>query len=113
MVPLALGPGIVGATAADSSDGAPDRGLHRLEGKFAVGVGEVNPLWQLIGVVTTVAVVGIPALVMCLVFERSGGLRISEEAELGRARPHQWGGSNYADDDVAACRDRQRLPRSR
>jgi ammonia channel protein AmtB len=103
VVPLALGPGIVGAIATGFiAWGTPTGGYIGLKGEFAVGVAEINPLWQLLGVVATVAVVGIPALVMCLVFERFGGLRISEEAEIGGLDVHQWGGSNYGDDDVAS-----------
>jgi ammonia channel protein AmtB len=101
VVPLALGPGIVGAIATGFIEwGTPTGGYIGLEGKYAVGVAEINPLWQLIGVVVTLAVVGIPALAMCLLFERFGGLRVSEAAELGGLDLHQWGVSNYADDDV-------------
>lgn len=103
VVPLALGPGIVGAIATGFiAWGTPTGGFIGMEGKYAVGVAEINPLWQLIGVLATVAVVGVPALVMCLLFERFGGLRVSEEAELGGLDVHQWGVSNFADDDVAS-----------
>lgn len=103
VVPLALGPGIVGAIATGFIEwGTPTGGYIGLEGRYAVGVAEINPLWQLVGVVTTVAVIGIPALLMCLFFEHFGGLRISEDAELGGLDLHQWGVSNYDDDVVAS-----------
>jgi ammonia channel protein AmtB len=103
VVPLALGPGIVGAIATGFIEwGTPTGGYIGLTGKYAVGVAEINPLWQLIGVAATVAVVGVPALVMCLIFERFGGLRISEAVEIGGIDVHQWGGVNYGDDDVAS-----------
>jgi ammonium transporter, Amt family len=105
VVPLALGPGIVGAIAVGFiAWGTRTGGYIGLEGKYAVGVAAINPLWQLIGVVATVAVVGIPALVMCLIFERFGGLRISEEFELGGLDTFRWGASNYADDDAESKR---------
>lgn len=111
VVPLALGPGIVGAIATGFIEwGTPTGGYIGLEGKYAVGVAEINPLWQLVGVLATVTVVGIPALVMCLVFERFGGLRISEETEVDGLDAHQWGGSNYADDDVASHVSTSRNP---
>lgn len=47
---------------------------------------------------------------MCLVFERFGGLRISEETEIDGLDAHQWGGSNYADDDVASHVSTSRNP---
>lgn len=100
VVPLALGPGIVGAVACGFIKWGTDTGGYLgLEGKYAVGVGSINPGWQLLGVVVTMAVVGIPALALCLVFERFGGLRVSEAAELVGLDEHQWGAGNF-DDDV-------------
>ena len=84
VVPLALGPGIVGALLVGFLEwGTRTGGYIGLEGRYAVGVAEITPWWQLAGVVATVAVVGVPALLMCLFFERFGGLRVDES---GRAR---------------------------
>jgi ammonia channel protein AmtB len=101
VVPLALGPGIVGALLTGFLEwGTRTGGYIGLEGKYAVGVAEITPWWQLAGVVTTVVVAGVPALLMCLLFERFGGLRAPEEAELTGMDVHQWGVSNF-DDDLA------------
>lgn len=99
VVPLALGPGIVGALLTGFLEwGTRTGGYIGLEGKYAVGVAEITPWWQLAGVVTTVLVVGVPALIMCLIFERFGGLRVSEEVELVGLDVDQWGMTNYGDD---------------
>ncbi|GAB3351802.1 ammonium transporter family protein [Modestobacter lapidis] len=99
VVPLALGPGILGALLCGFLEwGTPTGGYIGLEGDYAVGVAEITPWWQLAGVVATVLVVGVPALLMCLVFERFGGLRVSAEAELVGMDVTQWGVSNFGDD---------------
>jgi ammonium transporter, Amt family len=99
VVPLALGPGIVGALLTGFLEwGTRTGGYIGLEGKYAVGVAEITPWWQLAGVVTTVLVVGVPALIMCLIFEKLGGLRVSEETELVGLDVDQWGMTNFGDD---------------
>ena len=99
VVPLALGPGIVGAVLTGFVKwGTPTGGYIGLTGKYAVGVGHVTPWWQLAGVVVTMLVAGVPALIMCLIFEKFGGLRVSEEAELVGLDVTQWGVSNFDDD---------------
>jgi Amt family ammonium transporter len=99
VVPLALGPGIVGALLTGFLEwGTRTGGYIGLEGKYAVGVGEITPWWQLAGIVTTMLIAGVPALVMCLVFEKFGGLRVPEEAELVGMDITQWGVSNFDDD---------------
>lgn len=41
---------------------------------------------------------GVPALILCIILEKTTGLRVSPEAErLGLDVVH-WGTSNYADD---------------
>jgi ammonia channel protein AmtB len=99
VIPLALGPGIVGALLTGFLEwGTRTGGYLGLEGRYAVGVAEITPWWQLAGVVTTVLVAGVPALVLCLLFERFGGLRAPEDAELIGMDVHQWGGTNFDDD---------------
>ena len=99
VVPLALGPGIVGALLTGFLEwGTRTGGYIGLEGKYAVGVGEITPWWQLAGVVATMLVSGVPALLLCLVFEKLGGLRQPEEAELVGLDAHEWGVSNFDDD---------------
>jgi hypothetical protein len=43
-------------------------------------------------------VAGVPALLMCLVFEKFGGLRQPEHAELVGLDAHEWGVTNFDDD---------------
>jgi ammonia channel protein AmtB len=43
-------------------------------------------------------VAGVPALIMCLVFEKFGGLRVPEQAEVDGLDVTTWGVSNFADD---------------
>jgi ammonia channel protein AmtB len=99
VVPLALGPGIVGALLTGFLEwGTRTGGYIGLGGKYAVGVAEITPWWQLAGVVATMLVAGVPALVLCLVFEKFGGLRQPEQAELVGLDAHEWGVSNFDDD---------------
>ena len=99
VVPLALGPGIVGALLTGFLEwGTATGGYLGLEGEYAPGVAEITPWWQLAGVVTTMLVAGVPALVMCLLFEKFGGLRVSEDTELVGVDVAQWGVTNFGDD---------------
>jgi Amt family ammonium transporter len=99
VVPLALGPGIVGALLTGFLEwGTRTGGYIGLEGKYAPGVAHITPWWQLAGVVATMLVAGVPALVMCLIFEKLGGLRVTEEVEIVGLDFDQWGMSNFGDD---------------
>ncbi|MCU1603826.1 MAG: ammonium transporter [Modestobacter sp.] len=99
VVPLALGPGIVGALLTGFLEwGTRTGGYIGLEGKYAVGVAEITPWWQLAGVVATVLVAGVPALLMCLIFEKFGGLRVTEDVEIVGVDLDQWGMTNFGDD---------------
>jgi ammonium transporter, Amt family len=99
VVPLALGPGVVGALLTGFLYwGTRTGGYLGLTGKYAVGVAEITPWWQLAGVVTTMLLSGVTALVLCLIFERLGGLRVPEEVEIVGLDQYQWGVSNFDDD---------------
>ncbi|GAB2983688.1 hypothetical protein LWP59_17655 [Amycolatopsis acidiphila] len=99
VVPLALGPGAIGAVLTGFLKwGTRTGGYLGLDGAHAVGVGEITPWWQLAGVVATMLVAGVPALLLCLVFERFDGLRASEHEELVGLDQTRWGVSNFADD---------------
>jgi ammonia channel protein AmtB len=109
VVPLALGPGIVGALLCGFIEwGTRTGGYIGLTGKWAVGVGTITPWWQLAGIAVTVLVSGVPALILCLVFERFGGLRVSEETELLGLDVTQWGVTNFGDDLEGAALARVR-----
>jgi ammonia channel protein AmtB len=92
-VPLALGPGIVGAIATGFfAWGEKTGGYFGLEGEFGFQHAEITPWWQLVGVVTIVLLAGVPALLMALFFERVGrGLRIDEATEISGQDATMWG----------------------
>jgi ammonia channel protein AmtB len=100
VVPLALGPGVAGALLVGFTHwGTATGGFPGLTGDYAVGHAQITPWWQLAGVVTTMLVSGIPALIMCLVFEKFGALRVSHETELIGLDVANWD-MNCCDDDL-------------
>ncbi|GII23427.1 ammonium transporter [Planosporangium mesophilum] len=99
VLPLAFGPGIVGAILTGFiAWGTPTGGFPGLEGEYALGHAVITPWWQLVGVLAAMATAGIPCLIMCLVFERFGGLRVSEETEVIGLDAAHWGTTNFGDD---------------
>lgn len=99
VVPLALGPGIVGAILVGFVHwGTPTGGFPGLEGALAAGHATITPYWQLMGVIATMVVAGVPALLLCFFFEMTTGLRVSTEAELKGLDDTNWGASNFGDD---------------
>ncbi|MCF7547516.1 hypothetical protein [Pseudonocardia sp. WMMC193] len=105
VVPLALGPGVVGAVLTGFLEwGTRTGGYIGLEGPYAVGVAQITPWWQLAGVAATMLVAGVPALLMCLLFERFGGLRADAAAEVAGLDRTRWGVENSSDDlDASAA----------
>ena len=107
VIPLALGPGIVGAIAVGFiAWGTKTGGYPGLQGDYALQHSEITPWWQLAGVATTMAIAAIPCLIMCLLFERFGGLRVTEQEEIAGMDQTFWGVDNYDDEtlDVVAVR---------
>lgn len=99
VVVLALGPGIVGAILVGFVCwGTPTGGFPGLSGSYALGHAQITPLWQLAGVVVTMLISGIPALILCFLFENTCGLRISHEAEVAGLDATYWGIPNAGDD---------------
>lgn len=99
VVPLALGPGAIGAILVGFLHwGTATGGYPGLEGEYALGHAQITPWWQLVGVVTTMAVSGIPALVLCLILEKLGQLRVSPETEMIGLDAAHWGVANCGDD---------------
>jgi Amt family ammonium transporter len=99
VVPLALGPGVVGAILTGFLKwGTPTGGYIGLDGPHAVGVGQITPWWQLAGIVATMLVAGVPAFLMCLIFERFGGLRAEAADEIAGLDMARWGVRNSSDD---------------
>jgi len=103
VVPLALGPGIAGAVLVGFVHwGTPTGGFPGLVGDYAVGHAQITPLWQLVGVLVTMTLSGVPALILCLAFEKAGALRISAEMEASGTDLPNWGVPCCGDDLLAA-----------
>ncbi|MFK4136535.1 MULTISPECIES: hypothetical protein [Pseudomonas] len=99
VVPLALGPGVAGALLVGFVHwGTPTGGFPELTGDYAVGHAQITPWWQLIGILATMAVAGIPALLLSLVFEKAGALRISSDVEASGIDLASWGVHCCSDD---------------
>ena len=95
VVPLALGPGIVGALLCGFVEwGTKTGGYPGLHGTYALQHASITPWWQLVGVLTTMAVAGVPCLAMCLAFERRGALRVTEAQEIAGLDATFWHTSN-------------------
>jgi ammonia channel protein AmtB len=96
VIPLALGPGVVGAIAVGFIEwGTPTGGYPGLEGAYALQHAEISPWMQLAGVAAVMLVAGVPCYLLCLFFERFGGLRVTEAEEIAGADRTYWGISNY------------------
>jgi ammonia channel protein AmtB len=104
VIPLALGPGIFGAILCGFvAWGTKTGGYPGLEGDFALQHATITPWWQLAGVAVTMAISGIPCLLMCLFFERVGGLRISEAEEIAGLDATYWDVPNYEVERLGAA----------
>jgi ammonia channel protein AmtB len=99
VLPLAFGPGVVGAILTGFiAWGTPTGGYPGLTGEFGFQGATITPWWQLVGVLADMAISGIPCLILCLIFERFGGLRVSEETEVIGLDAAHWGTTNFGDD---------------
>lgn len=108
VIPLALGPGIVGAIATGFiAWGTKTGGYPGLEGKYALGHAEITPWMQLAGVAVDVALAAIPCLLICLFFEKTTGLRVSEAEEIAGLDRTFWDVDNYGDEPGAATNGRR------
>lgn len=102
VIPLALGPGVVGAIATGVIK------WHTKTGGFPGGVGKyalrhavITPWWQLLGVLLTIVLAAVPCLLLCLFFERTTGLRVSAEQEIAGLDQTYWDTPNFADEVLA------------
>ena len=102
VIPLALGPGVVGAIATGVIKWhTRTGGLPGAAGKYALRHATITPWWQLLGVSVTVGLAVVPCLLLCLLFERTSGLRISEEQELAGLDRTYWDTRNFGDEVLA------------
>ncbi|HEY6762629.1 MAG TPA: hypothetical protein VI318_24210 [Baekduia sp.] len=111
VIPLALGPGIVGAIATGFiAWHTKTGGYPGLEGAYALGHAEITPWMQLAGVAVDVALAAIPCLIICLIFERTSGLRVTEAEEIAGMDATYWNTDNYGEETLAAANGRTGLP---
>lgn len=100
IVPLALGGGVYGALVAGLVGwGAKTGGYFGATGSFAPQHATINPGWQAIGVVVTLAVAGISGLVVIIGLEKTIGLAVTEDQEVEGLDDVYWDAppSPYAD----------------
>ena len=103
VIPLALGPGVVGAIATGVIKWhTKTGGFPGAVGKYALRHAIITPWWQLLGVLLTVGLAVVPCLVLCLIFERTTGLRVSEEQEIAGLDQTYWDTPNFGDEVLAA-----------
>jgi len=100
IVPLALGGGIYGALVAGFVGWhTKTGGYFGLKGKYALQHATINPGWQAVGVLVTVAVAGLSGLVVIVGLEKTIGLRVTEGEEIQGLDETYWSAapSPYAD----------------
>jgi ammonium transporter, Amt family len=101
VIPLALGPGVVGAIAVGFIKWhTRTGGIPGGKGIYALQHASITPLWQLIGVAVTMAVAAVPCLLLCLFFEHTTGLRVEEEKEIVGLDLSYWDAPNFMDETL-------------
>lgn len=102
VIPLALGPGIVGALVCGFVEwGTKTGGYPGAKGSYALQHATITPWWQLAGIVATMLVAAIPCYLTCLFFERRGKLRVTEAEEIAGLDQTFWGVANSSDELLA------------
>jgi Amt family ammonium transporter len=99
VIPLALGPGIVGAIATGFIKWhTRTSGFPGATGNYAFQHSVITPWWQLLGVLVTVGLAAIPCLLLCLIFERTSGLRVTRAQEIAGLDQTYWETGNFGDE---------------
>jgi Amt family ammonium transporter len=99
VIPLALGPGIVGALICGFVEwGTKTAGYPGAKGAYALQHATITPWWQLAGVVATMLIAAIPCYLICLFFERRGTLRVTEEEEIAGLDLTFWDTANHGEE---------------
>jgi ammonia channel protein AmtB len=113
VIPLALGPGVVGAVATGFIKWhTRTGGLPGAAGKYALGHAAITPWWQLFGVLVTIGLAAIPCLLLCVTFERSTGLRVTNREEITGLDHTYWGVTNFGDEHLSELeRDGAAIPK--
>lgn len=101
VIPLALGPGIVGAILCGFvAWGTKTGGYPGLTGTFGFQHAHITPWWQLAGVGLDIGLAAIPCLALCLFFERTWGLRVTDADEVAGLDRAYWGIGNFDDEQI-------------
>ena len=101
VIPLALGPGIVGAIACGFIKWhTRTGGFPGAKGIYALQHAQITPWWQALGVLTTMAIAAIPCFLLCLLFEKTSGLRVDEETEIVGLDLTYWDAPNFMDETL-------------
>jgi ammonia channel protein AmtB len=101
VIPLALGPGVVGAIATGFIKWhTRTGGLPGATGKYALGHAAITPWWQVFGVLVAVGLAAIPCLLLCVIFERTTGLRVTNRQEVASLDQTYWRVSNFGDEQL-------------
>jgi ammonia channel protein AmtB len=113
--PLVLGPGIFGCLAGGFLTwGTKTGGIPGIEeGTYAFQSAEVAPWWQLLGLVVAVGGAFLFVTAVCLVLERTTGLRVTREQEIAGLDATYWSGvpsKTAATTPVAAASEHQTMP---
>jgi ammonia channel protein AmtB len=83
VIPLALGPGVVGALLVGFIEwGTKTGGYPGAKGDYVLQHAEITPWWQLAGIVATMLVAAVPCYLICRAFESRGKLRVTEDEEI-------------------------------
>jgi ammonium transporter, Amt family len=99
VIPLALGPGVVGALITGFIEwGTKTGGYPGAKGDYALQHATITPWWQLAGIVATMLVAAIPCWAICTAFERRGRLRVTEAEEVAGLDQTIWGVSNDSEE---------------
>jgi ammonia channel protein AmtB len=92
VVPLTVFGGIYGIVVAGFiAWGTKQGGFFGAEGDFVFQGAEINPLWQIIGVLVTLGIAGVSGLVLVFLIEKTIGLRVSRQAEVDGFDLTFWG----------------------
>jgi ammonia channel protein AmtB len=103
VIPLALGPGVAGALICGFVEwGTKTAGYPGAKGAYALQHATITPWWQLAGIVATMLLAAVPCLLICLIYERRGKLRVSEADEIAGLDESVWGVTNHGEEILVA-----------
>lgn len=92
VIPLGLGAGIYGALVVGFvAWGDKTGGYFGIEeGTYAFQNAEINPLWQIVGILATVGIAGVAGLVLVVGLDKWIGIRVSDAEEVAGLDDTYW-----------------------